>query len=103
LTFISTAKPPSFKFGFGPFYLFKDSEGRLDCEPDAAPPPTFQWSKGTGNNKVVINTGGRYTSFPNGTLIIANVTQNDEGQYSCEATNFLDAASATAGASVLGM
>lgn len=95
------AKAPSFKFGFGPFYLFKDSEGRLDCEPDAAPPPTFEWSKVTGNNQGDIKHGGRYKLFSNGTLMIANVTQNDEGQYSCKATNFLDTDSATAEASVL--
>ena len=102
LIFISTAKAPSFKFGFGPFYLFKDSESSLNCEPDAAPPPTFEWSKVTGNNQGDITPGGRYKLFPNGTLVIANITKNDEGRYSCKATNFLDSASATADASVLG-
>ena len=82
--------------------MFKDSESSLNCEPDAAPPPTFEWSKVTGNNQGVITPGGRYKLFSNGTLVIANVTKNDEGRYSCEATNFLDSATATAGATVLG-
>ena len=102
LIFIFTAKKPSFESEFGPFYLFKDSEGRLNCEPDAAPQPTYQWSKGTGNNKIDITDGGRYKSFPNGTLTIANVTKNDEGQYSCKATNIIGSTTATAVASVLG-
>ena len=102
LIFIFAAKAPSFKFGFGPFYLFKDSEGRLNCEADAAPPPTFEWFKVTGNNQVDIKSGGRYELFSNGTLIIANVTENDEGQYRCKATNVLDSANDTAPASVLG-
>ena len=80
-----------------------DSEGRLNCEPGAAPKPTFEWSKVTGNNQGDIKTGGCYTVFPNGTLIIANLTQNDEGQYGCKASNFFDTASATADASIVGM
>ena len=82
--------------------MFKDSEGRLNCEPDAVPLPTFKWSKVTGNNQSEIRSGGRYKLFSNGTLIIASVTQNDEGQYSCEATNDLGIRNATANASVLG-
>jgi len=82
--------------------LFKDSQSSLDCKPDAAPPPTYQWFKGTGKNRIKIAPGGRYKLFSNGTLTVANVTKNDEGQYSCNATNFLNSAIATASAVVLG-
>ena len=100
--FICTARAPSFKFGFGPFTLFLGSEGRLNCEPDAVPQPTFEWSKVAGDNQGGINSGGRYKLFSNGTLVIANVTQNDEGKYKCKATNLLGSDSATANVSVLG-
>ena len=82
--------------------MFKDSEDKLNCEPDAAPLPTFVWFKVTGNTRVEIKSGGHYNILSNGTLIIANVTQNDEGRYSCEATNDLGTDKAAADASVLG-
>ena len=81
--------------------MFKGTEGRLDCEPDAAPRPIFEWSKVTGNNQGGIISGGRYQLFLNGTLLIANVTQNDEGRYRCKATNNYGTDTATADASVL--
>ena len=99
---ISTARAPSFKLGSGPFTLFIGSDGRLNCEPDAAPQPTFEWSKVAGDNQGDITPGGRYKLFSNGTLVIANVMQNDEGRYECKATNFLGSASSTAEANVLG-
>ena len=102
LIFISSAKAPSFESGFGPFTLFIGSEGRLDCEPDAIPPPTFEWSKISGNNQGDINPGGRYKLFSNGTLVIASVIQNDEGEYECTATNVKGSGSATADVTVLG-
>ena len=82
--------------------MFEDTEGRLDCETDAAPRPTFEWSKVTGNNQVDIKSGGRSQLFLNGTLLIANVTKNDdEGRYRCKATNDYGTDTATADASVL--
>ena len=100
--------------------MFIGSEGRLNCETDAVPPPTFEWfhadrisyslslygysaavvtiTGGKGEN----NPGGRYKIFSNGTLIIAYVMQYDEGEYTCKATNSLGSASATADANVRG-
>ena len=82
--------------------MFKDTEGRLDCKPDVAPRPTFEWSKVTGNNQGDIKSGGRYQLLLDGTLLIANVTQNDEGRYRCKAKNNYGTDTATADASVLG-
>lgn len=98
MIFIFSAKPPTFT-SFGPFYLFKDSQGVLKCQPDAAPPPEFRWYKGDTE----ITTGGRYTVSQDGTLLIKDVTEQDAGQYKCWAKNFLkETFSPTAPAYVLG-
>ncbi|KAL9959377.1 hypothetical protein ACROYT_G032696 [Oculina patagonica] len=96
------AKPPTFSV-FGPFYLFEDSEGRLKCEPDAAPPPTFKWyftPKGGAESQITIGQAG-YRILSDGTLVIDKVTKQDAGQYRCWAKNFLNFTQATAEATVL--
>ena len=51
---VFSAKKPTFDPTSGPFYLFKNSQGVLKCEPEAAPPPTFKWyRKGTELTTVV--------------------------------------------------
>lgn len=90
--------PPSF-VKFGPFYLYKDREARLKCQPEAAPLPTeFKWYK-EGSE---IIPAGHYIVLPDGTLVIDKVNKQDAGQYQCSAKNFLDEASANASAYVLG-
>lgn len=79
---------PSFqKNGFGPFYLFQESEGRLKCDPEAAPRPTvFLWYK----DDVEITPGVTYQIESDGTLVIGNVQRSrDQGKYLCYAENFL--------------
>ncbi|XP_068738238.1 fibronectin type III domain-containing protein-like [Montipora capricornis] len=79
---------PSFqKNGFGPFYLFQDSEGRLKCDPEAAPRPTvFTWYK----EDVEITPGVTYQIESDGTLVISNVQRSrDQGKYACYAESFL--------------
>lgn len=83
---------------FGPFYLYKDREARLKCQPDAAPRPTIWWYKGGSE----ITTGARYKVESDGTLVIDKVNKQDAGQYQCRAQNILDEASANASAYVLG-
>ncbi|XP_068757845.1 fibronectin type III domain-containing protein-like [Montipora capricornis] len=88
---------PSFqKNGFGPFYLFQESEGRLKCDPEAAPRPTvFTWYKDAVN----ITPGVTYQIENDGTLVISNVQRRrDQGKYACYAENFLgsDLAESTA-------
>ena len=96
-----TALAPSFaKRGFGPFYLFQDSEGRLKCDPDAAPRPnSYRWFK----EGTEINMTSPYRLKSDGTLVISEVQRNrDAGQYKCSATNILATDEATAEATVLG-
>ncbi|XP_022810032.1 fibronectin type III domain-containing protein-like [Stylophora pistillata] len=78
-------KEPTFSKPLGPFYLFKNSQGVLKCESEAAPPPTFEWFRGVTQ----ITTGGRYTVQADGVLWINDVTEGDKGEYRCKATNFL--------------
>ena len=83
---IFTAIAPSFKKnGFGPFYLFNEREGRLKCDPEAAPRPSqFKWYK---DDKEL--TSARYSVTADGTLVINTVNRNDAGNYACYAKNYL--------------
>ena len=94
------AMAPSFKkTGFGPFYMFKGTEGRLKCNPEAAPhPDTFRWYKGG----IVLKTTP-YRVESDGTLVIAKVNkERDEGEYRCFAKNILGEATAYSNATVYG-
>ena len=97
-------KAPSFseiERGFGPFYLFNGTEGRLTCNPEAAPRPSeYKWYNGT----TLLTSSPRYR-IEHGefsTLIINKVEKEDEGPYTCYAENFLGNATETANATVLG-
>ena len=95
---------PSFETGFGPFYLFKGTEGRLKCNPKAAPRPSkdqYKWYKGT--TLLTSSPSYRIEHGEFSTLIIDKVDQNrDEGPYRCYAKNFLGNTTETATATVLG-
>lgn len=53
------------------------------CNPEAAPRPRFTWKK----DHLVIGSGGRRRILENGNLIISPVSRDDEGVYTCTATN----------------
>ncbi|XP_066907076.1 contactin [Halyomorpha halys] len=55
----------------------------IKCDPEAAPRPKFKWIK-DGN---VIGSGGRRKILENGNLIIAPVSRDDDGMYTCIAEN----------------
>ncbi|XP_068096243.1 hemicentin-1 isoform X2 [Hyperolius riggenbachi] len=55
----------------------------LPCEAIGTPFPTITWQK----EGVGIKTGDYYSILPNGNLIIASVTQEDGGTYTCIAQN----------------
>ena len=103
MIFVSVAKAPTFP-SFGPFYLFKESKGRLKCQPDAAPQPKVIWSK--DKSEITIPALGspspHYEEEQDGTLVINKVTVEDAGSYSCQATNIVGSAKASAPAYVLG-
>ena len=47
----------------------------------------MEWSKFTGGSFVQLNNDPHFSQLLNGTLVIRNVSKNDEGQYSCHAYN----------------
>ncbi|KAK7072713.1 Contactin-3, partial [Halocaridina rubra] len=61
------------------------------CNPEAAPRPTFEWRK----DGLVIGRGGRRNILRNGNLIIDPVSREDEGNYTCTATNIYGTDSST--------
>ncbi|XP_068758738.1 fibronectin type III domain-containing protein-like isoform X1 [Montipora capricornis] len=88
-------KPSFSNASLGPFELLHGSESRLHCNPSAAPRPSFQWFR----NGILISAenSSRYDFQQNGTLIIKRVDkENDEGNYTCKARNFLGEDSASA-------
>ena len=57
------------------------------CRPEAAPAAVITWYK----DGILLNPGGaeadRVRQLPNGHLFIKGLTENDQGNYSCEAQN----------------
>lgn len=64
-------------------YAIYNGNTTIVCNPEAAPRPKFQWKK-DGN---VIGAGGHRRILPTGTLIISPTSRDDEGIYTCVATN----------------
>lgn len=64
-------------------YAVSGGNTTIVCNPEAAPRPKFQWKK-DGN---VIGAGGHRKIKPDGTLVITPTSRDDEGIYTCVATN----------------
>lgn len=64
-------------------YAIYNGNTTIECKPEAAPRPKFQWKK-DGN---IIGAGGHRRILPGGTLIISPTSRDDEGVYACVATN----------------
>jgi hypothetical protein len=80
---------------FAPTFIKKPMQGTVRasingnativCNPEGAPKPAIQWYQ----NNVAIGTGGRFLVLQNGNLVIIGVTQSDQGNYTCDASNRL--------------
>jgi Immunoglobulin I-set domain/Immunoglobulin domain len=64
-------------------YAVSGGNTTIECNPEAAPRPKFQWKK-DGN---IIGAGGHRKIRPEGTLFISPTSRDDEGIYTCVATN----------------
>lgn len=64
-------------------YAVYNGNTTIVCDPEAAPRPKFQWKK----DGVIIGAGGHRRILPTGTLIISPTSRDDEGVYTCVATN----------------
>lgn len=62
----------------------------LVCNPEGAPKPNIQWYQ---NQVPIANGGPHFRILQNGNLIILGVNKQDEGNYTCDATNRLGRAS----------
>ncbi|XP_064807361.1 contactin-1a-like [Oncorhynchus masou masou] len=68
----------------------------IECKPKAAPKPSFSWSKGT---ELLFNST-RVLIWEDGSLEILNVTEADEGRYTCFAENNRGQANSTGSLSI---
>lgn len=66
-------------------YAAENGNVTIKCNPEAAPKPKFVWKK-NGN---VIGSGGHRRILDNGNLMISPVSRDDEGLYTCTASNEL--------------
>ncbi|XP_019880894.2 contactin-like [Aethina tumida] len=66
-------------------YAAEQGNVTLRCNPEAAPRPQFIWLK-DGNQ---IASGGHRKIYENGNLLISPVSRDDEGVYTCRASNEL--------------
>lgn len=71
----------------------KGDNGLFKCPFEGSPPPVLKYY----HNNVSINTSSpRYKIYPDGTLIIVNVTTSDEGSYYCKiASNYNESINGT--------
>lgn len=99
--FLFTAWKPSFLgVGFGPFYLFKESQARLPCKPLGEPQPSVKWFK--DGTAVSYGQSSSFKLEADGTLLVTKVTDGVGGTYTCMAQNFLGKTNATAPGILLG-
>lgn len=81
---VLSMKPSFKKYPLEPeIYAISGGNTTIICNPEAAPRPKFQWKK-DGN---VIGAGGHRKIKPDGTLVISPTSRDDEGVYTCVATN----------------
>lgn len=64
-------------------YAMQNGNTSIICDPEAAPRPKFQWKR----NGQLIGSGGHRRILPSGTLNISPTSRDDEGVYTCVATN----------------
>ncbi|XP_055631251.1 contactin isoform X2 [Toxorhynchites rutilus septentrionalis] len=64
-------------------YSIYNGNTTIECEPEAAPRPKIVWKK-DGN---VVGSGGHRRIMPTGTLYISSTSRDDEGVYTCVASN----------------
>ena len=101
ITLLFAAWKPSFQgVGFGPFYLFKESQVRLPCKPLGEPQPSVKWFK--DGTAISYGQNSSYKLEADGTLVITKVKDGDGGRYTCMAQNYLGKADVTAPGILLG-
>lgn len=81
---VLSLKPSFKKYPMEPeTYAAHQGNVTLTCNPEAAPRPKYTWKK-DGN---ILGSGGRRRILENGNMIISPVSIDDEGTYTCLASN----------------
>lgn len=66
------------------------------CRPEGAPYPTIEWLKNGRNlNLVADDNMSRVRMLANGNLVLSQLQLQDQGEYTCKATNDLGSATST--------
>ncbi|CRK87512.1 CLUMA_CG001313, isoform A [Clunio marinus] len=72
-------------------YAVSNGNTSIVCNPEAAPRPKFQWKKDgiviSAGGAVGAGGGGHRKIKPDGTLVLSPTSRDDEGVYTCVATN----------------
>lgn len=78
--------PPEIKEGPSDIQLKREETAVLNCITSGDPKPSIIWYK---NQERIDTHNNRYTILTNGSLMISNVNQDDQGQYYCSIKNIL--------------
>ncbi|KAH6928159.1 hypothetical protein HPB50_012348 [Hyalomma asiaticum] len=85
--------PPVFKKTTADTNVVQGGSVVLTCHATGSPKPTVKWTKPSGAEQEVVLSAAadsRILAFPNGTVLIDEVTAEDAGKYTCNATTALD-------------
>uniref|UniRef100_A0A8C7MZR3 Hemicentin-1 n=1 Tax=Oncorhynchus kisutch TaxID=8019 RepID=A0A8C7MZR3_ONCKI len=76
--------PPSIRRGESEVSVVENSQAQIACVAEGVPQPTLSWEK---EGTPLSDTSGEYTILPSGELVIDIAQPDDEGSYTCVATN----------------
>ncbi|XP_060933914.1 hemicentin-1 [Limanda limanda] len=76
--------PPSIRGGEPEVAVVENSQAQLMCVAGGVPQPTLSWEK---DGSPLSENTGEYTILPSGELVIDSAQPDDEGSYTCVATN----------------
>ncbi|XP_036834633.1 hemicentin-1 isoform X2 [Oncorhynchus mykiss] len=89
--------PPSIRRGESEVSVVENSQAQMTCVAEGVPQPTLSWEK---EGTPLSDTSGEYTILPSGELVIDVAQPDDEGSYTCVATNTVGQDSQTVSLSV---
>ncbi|XP_071834014.1 inactive tyrosine-protein kinase 7-like isoform X2 [Apostichopus japonicus] len=89
---ITVATKPVFTLSPSSVVVKESQTAQLDCQADSDPKPTIKWVY----NNVDLNQNQFIRVFDNGTLVFYSPSPQNEGNYSCVASNIVVTSTATA-------
>ena len=83
-------------------YAARSGERTIVCNPESAPRATLVWKKNGRLLNPSSESSARVRQLANGNLHISNVRMEDQGNYTCEASNNLGTVESSGNLTVLG-